>query len=93
MTFNGPLWTQEQAIAYEAAIEAINDVIAGYSEALQIARQQTPPDQARIAWLRMRTDHAHDLANALNVTDDEGVAEVLRDFGAMVRARNAAQGD
>src|SRR3546814_4081652 len=27
-----PLWTQDQAIAYEAALEAINDVIAGRSE-------------------------------------------------------------
>ncbi len=26
----GPLWSQKQAIAYEVALEAINDVIAGY---------------------------------------------------------------
>lgn len=32
-----PLWTQDQAVAYEAAIEAIGDVIAGYSEHIAIA--------------------------------------------------------
>src|SRR3546814_9501397 len=37
----GPLWSQKQAIAYEVALEAINDVIAGYSE--QIALEQTHP--------------------------------------------------
>tara|TARA_R110000868_G_C10818213_1_gene758414 strand:- start:211 stop:315 length:105 start_codon:yes stop_codon:yes gene_type:complete len=30
------LWTQDQAIAYEAALEAINDVIAGYSEQIAL---------------------------------------------------------
>src|SRR3546814_4615436 len=34
-----PLWTQDQAIAYEAALEAINDVIAGYRE--QIADRKS----------------------------------------------------
>lgn len=34
-----PLWTQDQAIAYEAARDAINDVIAGYSAQIDAARQ------------------------------------------------------
>jgi hypothetical protein len=29
MSESKPLWTQDQAIAFEAALEAINDVIAG----------------------------------------------------------------
>lgn len=32
----GPLWSQQQAIAYEVALEAINDVIAGYRHHLKV---------------------------------------------------------
>ncbi len=35
---NGSLWTQDQAIAYEAALEAINDVIAGLSAQIYAER-------------------------------------------------------
>src|SRR3546814_10725911 len=45
---NGPLWTQDQAIAYEAALEAINDVIAGYSAQIAIERNASPPNIHRI---------------------------------------------
>ena len=53
-----PLWSQEQAIAYEVALEAINDVIAGYSEQIALERARPTPNAARIAWLEMRTDQA-----------------------------------
>src|SRR3546814_8720020 len=43
---NGPLWTQDQAIAYEAALEAINDVIAGYSAQIAIERNASPPNRS-----------------------------------------------
>ena len=33
----GPLWSQKQAIAYEVALEAINDVIAGYRGSVVIS--------------------------------------------------------
>ena len=53
-TAHGHLWTQDQAIAYEAAIEAINDVIARYSEQIAIAEQlQSEEAATRIA----RTAH------------------------------------
>src|SRR3546814_8628133 len=45
---NGPLWTQDQAIAYEAALEAINDVIAGYSAQIAIERNASPPNIHRM---------------------------------------------
>lgn len=52
----GPLWSQQQAIAYEVALEAINDVIAGYSEQIALEQARPSPNTARIAWLEMRTD-------------------------------------
>lgn len=86
----GPKWTQDQAIAYEAALEAINDVIAGYSE--QIAREQDSqvPNAARVAWLEMRTDQAGAIMHSLYVSDDENVRQTLMEFSAIVRARDAA---
>jgi hypothetical protein len=64
------LWTQDQAIAYEAALEAINDVIAGYSEQIALEHGCVAPNAARIAWLEMRTDQASATGHALNVVDD-----------------------
>src|SRR3546814_12197790 len=66
---NGPLWTQDQAIAYEAALEAINDVIAGYSAQIAIERNASPPNIHRMEWLRMRVRQARDVAESLDVTD------------------------
>jgi len=87
----GPLWTQDQAIAYEAALEAINDVIAGYSEQIALEQEQTSPSGARIEWLEMRTDQATAIMHSLNVTDTENVRQVLSEYSAIVRARDAAE--
>lgn len=86
---NGPLWTQEEAIAYEAALEAINDVIAGYSEQIALEEKRSAPNAARIAWLEMRTDQATAVMNSLNVTHRENVRQVLSEYSAIVRARDA----
>jgi len=83
-----PLWTQEQAIAYEAALEAINDVIAGYSEQIDIECQRAIPDQARIDWLELRTTQAREVAESFAVTDDATVAQVLMEYSAIVRERD-----
>jgi len=86
-----PLWTQDQAIAFEAALEAVNDVIAGYSEQIDIEENSRQPDAARIAWLNMRIDQAAEIRHALRVTDTANVQQVLMEFSATVRARNAAE--
>lgn len=86
-----PMWTQDQAIAYEAALEAINDVIAGYSEQIALEEQSGTPNAARIAWLEMRTDQAAAIMESLNVTDTENVRQVLSEYSAIVRARDAAE--
>lgn len=80
-----PKWTQDQAIAYETALEAINDVIAGYSEQIEIA------DSRRAEWLGFRIDQARDVQRSLDVTDDANVQQVILEYGAIVRARDAAE--
>jgi hypothetical protein len=87
----GPKWSQDQAIAYEAALEAINDVIAGYSEQIALEQDSATPNAARIAWLEMRTDQATEIMHSLNVEDTANVRQVLTEYSAMVRARDAAE--
>lgn len=82
-----PLWSQEQAIAYEVALEAINDVIAGYSEQIALEQARPTPNAARIAWLEMRTDQAASVHRSLDVRDDANVQQALSEFSAIVRTR------
>ena len=84
----GPLWSQKQAIAYEVALEAINDVIAGYSEQIALEQTHPAPNTARIAWLEMRTDQAVSVHRSLNVCDDGNVQQAISEFSAVVRARD-----
>lgn len=70
------------------ALEAINDVIAGYSE--QIAIENHHGALPRVEWLRMRVRQAREVAKSLDVRDDVSVNQVLREFSAIVRARDAA---
>ncbi|MFV0296733.1 MAG: hypothetical protein ACK5JT_11520 [Hyphomicrobiaceae bacterium] len=86
-----PLWSQDQAIAYEAALEAINDVIAGYSEQIEAEESNPRPNEARLALLTMQTSHAAQIRDALDVTDDVSVRQVLQEFCAIVRARDAGE--
>lgn len=88
---HGPLWTQDQAIAFEAALEAVNDVIAGYSEQIDIEENSGQPDTARIAWLNMRIDQAVEVRHALRVTDTANVQQVMMEYSAIVRTRDAIE--
>lgn len=87
---HGPLWTQDQAIAYGAALDAINDVIAGYSEQIHAEERETQPDASRIAWLDMRVDQAREVMHSLNVTDTANVQQVLSEYSAIARVQDAA---
>jgi hypothetical protein len=84
----GPLWSQEQAIAYEVALEAINDVIAGYSEQIALEWDRSAPNKARIAWLEMRTDQAVSVHRSLNVCDGDNVQQAISRFSAIIRTRD-----
>src|SRR3546814_17616569 len=59
-TPTAPLWTQDQAIAYEAALEAIHDVIAGYSEKIEFEHGCGVPHPARNDWADTRTGQDSD---------------------------------
>src|SRR3546814_14537258 len=88
----GPLWSQKQAIAYEVALEAINDVIAGYSEQIALEQTYPAPNTARITWLEMRTDQADSVHHSLNVCDAGNVQQAISVFSAIVGARDEGRG-
>src|SRR3546814_14288888 len=88
----GPLWSQKQAIAYEVALEAINDVIAGYREQIALEQTHPAPNQARITWLELRTDQALSVHNPLNVCDDGNGKQAITEFSHLVRAREQGPG-
>src|SRR3546814_9615181 len=86
-----PLWSQKEAIAYEVELEAINDVIAGYSEQIAIEQTHHAPNTARITWLEMRTDQAVSVHHSLNVCDDGNVKQAISEYSAIVRARDRSE--
>lgn len=75
-------WSSQEAVAYEAAVEAINEVRALYTGL--IAREQTTaqPDEQRIAaWTRERSACAQ-VTRSLDPADRAQVATVRRDYTA-----------
>src|SRR3546814_18046710 len=88
----GPLWSQKQAIAYEVALEAINDVIAGYSEQIALEQTHPAPNTARITWMEMRTEQAVSVHHSLNVWDDGNVQQAIPEFNAITGARDEGRG-
>lgn len=85
-----PLWTQDQAIAFEAARECITEVIAICAAAAEAEASQIKPDAQRLAELG---DELQQLAReraGLRIHDDDQVATVRAVYGARVRAHRAA---
>ncbi|MFD1960535.1 hypothetical protein ACFSHP_19480 [Novosphingobium panipatense] len=64
------------------------DVIAGYSAEIDAEQTKPQPDGDRLAFLEMQTRHCFDVMKSLRVADDATVAQVLREYSAIVRARD-----
>lgn len=78
-----PLWSQEEAIAYESARECINHLIALYSA--EINNQKVQVDTEQVGRLKAaRGGFAAEL-RALHVSDQEQVARIREEYGAFIR--------
>lgn len=86
----GPLWTQDQAIAFESARECINELASIYTGYIEAERTVDSPDEKRIAGLRAFRSGLFRERDALRVNDDEAVAKVRSVYGAHVRELRAA---
>ncbi|WP_327332954.1 hypothetical protein [Streptomyces anulatus] len=78
------VWDSERSVAYEAAIEAINGVVAAYSA--RIAEAGNPPaSQDRIAEYRRLRTECQQVRKALRAEDAENVARVRAAYAAKLR--------
>jgi hypothetical protein len=78
-------WTQEQAVAFECAREGLTDMMGTYSA--KIAEEEGKPDPDRAALTGLENELAR-LAferSELTITNDERLATVRRQYGALIR--------
>lgn len=87
-----PLWTQDQAIAYEAARDCIREVVAIYLSDLDQLERQANSDFDQIGVLKRSVEICWHWANELSVTDDEQVALARREFGKVIEQWRTAEG-
>ena len=79
-------WTQEQAVAFEAARECITALMAVHTAALATEKNRPDPRSTVVQELRGEIARLFAERSAMRVTDDETVARVLSTYGPQVRA-------
>jgi hypothetical protein len=84
-----PLWSQDEAIAFEVARDAINAVMSIYTGQIAVEERKAEPDVAAIAGIAARLSALHQERTALHVKDHAAIARVRQEYGAFVRAWNA----
>ena len=82
-------WTQQQAIAYECAREAITHMMAMYSARIEKEKYAPQPDQKHIASLTAQRSALFRERAELKVTDDEKIAKIRAEYGALTQADTA----
>jgi len=86
-----PLWTQDEAIAFEVAREAINHVMSICTSEIADEERKAEPDAAIIAALTARRSELHQERTALRLKDHAEIARIRKEYGAVVRAWNRRQ--
>ncbi|QDK36065.1 hypothetical protein [Sphingomonas sp. IC081] len=89
MTEPQPQWMPDQDVAYDGARDSINYVVGMCSAALDEEERKEAPNPDRLAFLHLRMRQCAELHSALSFYDGASVADVRRDFGAIIRADRA----
>ncbi len=84
-------WSQDGAIAFECAHEAINHVMAICSAQIAGEEWKPNPDREMLANLNLRLDRLHHERVALRLTNYAGIARLRAKYGAEVREWNRRQ--
>jgi hypothetical protein len=79
-------WTQDQAIAFEAAKECIGHWMAIHTGLIADESGKSAPDAAIITRLRARRSALAQERAGLRLTDAAGIARIRADYGANIRA-------
>lgn len=79
-----PLWTQEEAVAFECAREYLSDIIGIYSH--ELSGQEAPAALGeRASWLQAEIARVVELRRQLRVKDHDQIAKVRSVYGALWR--------
>jgi len=79
-------WTQDEAIAFECAREAITDLMAIQTGQIAQEGSKAAPDAGRLASLRAERSRLAQERTALHLDDLDAVARIRSEYGAIVRA-------
>jgi len=88
---NQPQWTQEEAIDYECAREAITHARSIYYSQIYKEEAKPQPDMALLAELRTEAGRLFEERRSLRVKNQAENVRVQEKYGAFVRAWNAKQ--
>ena len=81
----GPLWTQDEAIAFEVARECINDLMGIY-HSLAYKEQHAPsPDAGKIAQYLAQAETLFTERKALRLNDADAIKRVSSVYGTRIR--------
>lgn len=80
-----PLWTQEEAVAFECAREYLSDIIGIYSNELSGQEAPAALGEERASWLQAEIARLVELRRQLRVKDHDQVAKVRSVYGALWR--------
>jgi hypothetical protein len=90
-------WTQDDAIAFEAARECLTDMMAICSEAIAAQEALASPNQAAIEQLEVELARLGAEQRQLHLKDREAVARIRTELGPKLRAdlrrRRASAGE
>lgn len=86
-----PLWTQDEAIAFEVARETIGHLMSICTSEIAQEERKAAPDKVVIKRLEDRFTALHQERARLRLTDHAEVARISREYGALVRAWNRRQ--
>jgi len=81
-------WTQDEAIAYECAREAITHLRAILTSEISDEEKKSEPDAQRIASMRAESTQLFRERETLSVKDHEQIARIRQEYGARIRAWN-----
>jgi len=81
----GFTWSTEESVAYEAAIEAINDAVGAYTALIAAEERKAAPDRAVIAAARSARAECARWREGLDPADRAAVAATRRRFAELAR--------
>jgi len=81
-------WTQDEAIAYECAREAITHLRAILTSEIYDESKKAEPDTQRIEKMQAESGQLFREREKLSVKDHEQISRIRREYGARIRAWN-----